>query len=111
MRRRITRRDFVGASVATAALATAQTRASKPPNVIVFFTDQQRWDSLGAYGNPMGITPNLDQMAAEGTRFEYAFTPQPVCAPARSSMQTGKYPSTTGVVRNGIVLKDDEVTL
>jgi arylsulfatase A-like enzyme len=59
----------------------------------------------------MGLTPNLDRMAAEGTRFEYAFTPQPVCAPARSSLQTGKYPSSTGVVRNGLVLKDNETTL
>src|SRR4051812_36558154 len=106
----MTRREFIGTAAVSTALA--QTGAAKrPPNVIVFFTDQQRWDSLGVYGNPMGITPNLDKMAAEGTRFEYAFTPQPVCAPARSSMQTGKYPSTTGVVRNTMVLKDDEVTI
>ena len=104
----LNRREFLGAS-ALAGLAGAQSPA--PPNVLVFFTDQQRWDSIGAYGNPMGITPNLDQFAAEGVRFEYAFTPQPVCAPARSSMQTGKYPSTTGVVRNGLVLKDNETTL
>ena len=79
--------------------------------MLVFFTDQQRWDTLGCYGNPMGLTPNLDRMAAEGVRFVNAFTPQPVCAPARSSMQTGKYPSATGVVRNGMVLKDNETTL
>ncbi len=83
----------------------------QPPNVLVFLTDQQRWDTIGAYGNPMGLTPNLDRMCAEGTRFENAFTPQPVCAPARSSLQTGRYPTSTGVVRNGIALKDNEVTL
>lgn len=108
------RREFVGAVSAAAAAsgpAWGQTPRPAQPNVLVFFTDQQRWDSLGVYGNPMGLTPNMDKFAAEGVRFEYAFTPQPVCAPARSSLQTGKYPSTTGVVRNGLVLKDNETTL
>jgi arylsulfatase A-like enzyme len=105
------RRDFLGAGLAVAVTAPLARAQSRKPNVLVFFTDQQRWDTLGVYGNPMGITPNWDKMAADGTRFEYAYTPQPVCAPTRSSMQTGKYPSTTGVVRNGLVLKDDEVTL
>lgn len=104
------RRQFLGAALPAAALAQ-QRGTANPPNVLVFLTDQQRWDSIGAYGNPMGLTPNLDRMAAEGTRFINAFTPQPVCAPARSSLQTGKYPSTTGVVRNGLVLKDNETTL
>jgi len=102
-------------AAAASGVTLAQTGRSQnrkqPPNVLVFFTDQQRPDTLGCYGNPMNITPNLDQFAREGVRFEYAFTPQPVCAPARSSLQTGKYPSTTGVVRNGLVLKDGETTL
>jgi arylsulfatase A-like enzyme len=110
----LNRREFMGAVSASAALgrsARAQTTRAQQPNILVFFTDQQRWDSIGAYGNPMGITPHMDRFAAEGVRFEYAFTPQPVCAPARSSLQTGKYPSSTGVVRNGLVLKDNETTL
>jgi arylsulfatase A-like enzyme len=104
------RRNFLGA----AALASQALRAQpspQPPNVLVFLTDQQRWDTIGAYGNPMGLTPHLDRMCAEGVRFENAFTPQPVCAPARSSLQTGRYPSSTGVVRNNLVLKDNEITL
>jgi arylsulfatase A-like enzyme len=59
----------------------------------------------------MDLTPNLDRMAKSAVRFEHAFTSQPVCAPARSTIQTGKYPTTTGVIRNGLTLKDDEQTL
>jgi len=53
------------------------------PNVIVFFTDQQRWDSTGLHGNPLDLTPNLDRVAREGTHVAYSFTNQPVCGPAR----------------------------
>lgn len=70
------------------------------PNVVVFFTDQQRWDTVGAYGNPMHLTPCLDALAARGVRFEHAFTPQPVCAPARAALQTGRYATATGVWKN-----------
>lgn len=44
------------------------------PNIIVIFSDQQRWDTCGCYGQPLDITPNLDRLAAEGVRFENAFT-------------------------------------
>jgi arylsulfatase A-like enzyme len=81
------------------------------PNVIVFFTDQQRWDTTGAHGNPLDLTPNFDQMAQQGTHVASAFTPQPVCAPARSVMQTGMYATETGVFRNGIPLRPDAQTL
>jgi len=64
--------------------------ASKP-NIVFVFSDQQRWDTVGCYGQPLPITPNLDRMAAEGVRFDRAFTPQPVCGPARSCLQTGRY--------------------
>lgn len=81
------------------------------PNVIVFFTDQQRWDTAGAYGNPLRLTPNFDRMARRGTLFEYAFTPQPLCVPARAALQTGRYPSSVGCYRNGIPLPPDATTL
>lgn len=81
------------------------------PNVLVFFTDQQRWDSRGARGNPLDLTPNLDRVAAAGTDMTYAFTPQPVCAPARSVLQTGRYATSTGVYRNDLALPPDMPTL
>lgn len=74
------------------------------PNVLVFFTDQQRWDTCGVHGNPLGLTPNFDRMAAFGTHLEYAFTCQPVCGPARACLQTGRYATETGVYRNAIAL-------
>lgn len=83
----------------------------KSPNVIVFFTDQQRWDTTGVHGNPLGLTPNFDQLAQAGTHLEHAFTCQPVCGPARSSLQTGLYATETGCHTNGIPLRRDLPTL
>jgi uncharacterized sulfatase len=83
------------------------------PNIIFFFVDQQRWDTVGCYGHApvSSLTPNLDRMAAEGTRFEFAFTPQPVCGPARACIQTGKYATQTGCWRNGLGLPAKETTI
>lgn len=81
------------------------------PNVIVFFTDQQRYDTTGVHGNPLGLTPNFDHMARKGTHLEHSFTCQPVCGPARSCLQTGLYATTTGCYRNGIPLPEGTRTL
>lgn len=84
---------------------------SRTPNIMVVFTDQQRWDTCGCYGQALPVTPNLDRMAAAGVRFEHAFTCQPVCGPARACLQTGRYASATGCYRNGIPLPPGERTL
>lgn len=83
------------------------------PNIIFIFSDQQRWDTVGCYGSPLfdNLTPNLDQLARKGVLFEYAFTCQPVCGPARSCLQTGKYATETGCYRNGIALPENEKTI
>jgi arylsulfatase A-like enzyme len=81
------------------------------PNVIVFFTDQQRWDTTGVHGNPLDLTPNFDRLAQRGTHLYHAFTCQPVCAPARASLQTGLYATETTVFRNGIALPQECKTL
>lgn len=73
-------------------------------NVVVFFTDQQRWDSAGVHGNPLGLTPNLDRIAKTGTHCYNAYTCQPVCGPARAALQTGLYATSAGVPTNGKVL-------
>jgi arylsulfatase A-like enzyme len=92
-------------------MSAARTQQRRSPNVLVFFTDQQRWDTVGAYGCPLDLTPNLDAAARRGVRFENAFTCQPVCAPARASLQTGLYATSTGVYRNGIALSPDAPTV
>ena len=51
------------------------------PNILFYFTDQQRWDTIGCYGQSLQITPNLDRLAELGTVFTEAYTPQPVCGP------------------------------
>lgn len=84
---------------------------SDSPNVLIIFTDQQRWDSVGVYGSPMNLTPNLDAMARRGVKFDVALTNQPVCAPARACLLTGQYASAHGVWRNGIGLKVGDWTL
>lgn len=81
------------------------------PNVVVFFTDQQRWDTTGVHGNPLDLTPNFDRMAQEGTHLYNAFTCQPVCGPARSAFQSGRYPTQTGCYHNGVPLPSDTKTL
>jgi uncharacterized sulfatase len=84
---------------------------ARQPNILFFFSDQQRWDTAGCYGQKLPITPHLDRMAAEGVRFDLAFTSQPVCGPARACLQTGKYATETGCWCNGIALPKNEMTL
>lgn len=81
------------------------------PNIVFYFADQQRYDTLGCYGQRLPVTPNLDRLAAEGIRFENAFTCQPVCGPARACLQSGKWATRTGCFRNAIPLPQDIRTL
>ena len=76
----------------------------KKPNIIFILSDQQRHDTCGCYGQELNVTPNLDKMAEEGVLFTNAFTCQPVCGPARSCLQTGKFATETMCYRNGIAL-------
>jgi uncharacterized sulfatase len=81
------------------------------PNIVFLFSDQQRWDTCGCYGQPLDVTPNLDRLAAEGARFEHAFTCQPVCGPARACLQTGKYATELGCHVNHRMLPLRETTI
>lgn len=121
------RRDFLVSSGAAAATSvslranaiaqTATTRtgtrpAAKKPNIIVYLSDQFRWDFVGANGaNSSTKTPNLDAMAKRGKNFTHAVTNQPVCAPARSVLMTSRYATETGVWHNGPALDNTLPTL
>lgn len=74
------------------------------PNILVLCTDQHRFDALGSYGNPVIQTPVIDKLAEDGATFERCYTPSLVCAPARASMLTGKYPHSHGLWANGVAL-------
>jgi arylsulfatase A-like enzyme len=102
--RRAFLKSTVAAAVTAAMPATGRSaessapKSSRKPNIIYYVADQMRWDFLGAQGeNPTTATPNLDAVAAQGTRFATAVTNQPVCSPSRSVMLTGRYATETGV--------------
>jgi arylsulfatase A-like enzyme len=63
----------------------------RKPNIIFLLADDQRWDTMGCYGNPYIITPNMDKMASEGLRFENVYHVSPICQPSRASIMTGRY--------------------
>lgn len=70
---------------------------SSKPNVIFILTDNQAASLLGAYGNPDIQTPHLDQLAAEGMRFDRAYAVNGLCSPTRATLMTGLIPSQHGV--------------
>lgn len=71
------------------------------PNILYLMMDQLRWDALATHGNPDIYTPNLDRLFARGVSFRNAYSPCPVCVPARYMIRTGRLPHTTGVYQNG----------
>jgi len=102
----IERRDFLkisgalGAGLASWPLSrTAAQPPDKPrrPNILIFLTDDHGQWAQHAYGNSELQTPNMDRLAARGTRMTQAFTPCPVCSPARASFFTGRMPSQHGI--------------
>lgn len=76
-------------------LLTASPPADRPWNV-VWIVGEDMGPELGCYGDPNAITPNMDRLAREGARFVRCFTHAPVCAPSRSGLITGRYPTSIG---------------
>ena len=81
------------------------------PNLLFIFTDEQRADTMAAYGNTLIQTPNLNRLAGESFVFERTYVTQPVCTPSRSSILTGLWPHTTGCTRNNIPLPPEMACL
>ena len=83
--------------------------ANAEPNFVIFVADDMAWDDCGAYGHPSIRTPNMDQLAAEGLRFDRAYLTCSSCSPSRCSMLTGRFPHSTGAGELHLPLPEDQV--
>lgn len=76
------------------------------PNILMLCTDQQRFDTLGCYGNLQAHTPNLDRLAEQGAVFKNCYVQNTICSPSRASLFTGMYARNHGLWANGVALPD-----
>lgn len=81
------------------------------PNILILYTDQQRWDGVRANGNADILTPHLDALAAQSYNFDHCFVQNPVCMPSRISFLTGQYPSTLGITHMGVPVPPETQSL
>src|SRR5437763_11842953 len=80
--------------VVTALSAAPAHAAERPPNIVFILADDLGYADLKCYGHPYARTPNLDQLAAEGTRFTQFYMTGVTCCPSRTGLMTGKFPAT-----------------
>ena len=80
--------------------STSSPAAAKPKYNVLFIISDDLRPELGCYGNTMIKTPNVDSLAARGTRFDRAYAQFPLCNPSRTSILNGRYPTQTGVMDN-----------
>jgi choline-sulfatase len=106
----LNRREAALALGATA-LGAAQTRTRKRPNFLFLLADDHAGYALGCDGNQHALTPNLDALAAAGTRFASHYCNSPVCTPSRQSFLTGQLPHAAGVTRLPTPLSEQKPTL
>lgn len=101
-----------------AAFCNAAHAAGRKPNFLFVYTDDQRWDAMGVVQREMGErgrypwlqTPNMDRLAAEGTRFRNAFVTMSLCSPSRAAFLTGRYNHLNGVANNTTHFPENSVT-
>ena len=103
------RRAFLktAAAVSAGVAIRSEAAARKKPNLLFLWTDEQRADTMAAYGNARIPTPHLNRLGSESVVFERAYVTQPVCTPSRCSVMTGLWPHTTGLTSNNIPLPAD----
>ncbi len=118
MAKGISRRRFLSQSAGLGLMAGAAVRPSRAapqrrdrPNLLFIWTDEQRADTMAAYGNAMIRSPNLNRLAAESAVFRRAYVTQPVCTPSRSSVMTGLWPHVSGCTANNIPLRPETKVL
>jgi choline-sulfatase len=95
---------------AVASLAVVAPRAfaasRRKPNLLFIWTDEQRADTMAAYGNRKIRVPNLNRLASKSVVFEKAYVTQPVCSPSRATVMTGLWPHASGILKNNIPLAE-----
>lgn len=98
------RREFLKQSIVPAAMALADqaqaAQAGRRPNILFLMADQFRFDAIAALGNREVFTPNIDRLVRRGVTFLNAYSPCPVCVPARYIIRTGCEPPTTRIFQN-----------
>ena len=97
--------------VLTIAIFSVFTLKAQKPNVIYILTDQWRASAFGYAGDPNVKTPHIDQFAKEAVNFTNAVSVSPVCTPHRAALQTGRYPTSTGMFLNDLYLPDEELCM
>lgn len=103
---KLNRRELA-AAMAAPVLQTAETR----PNIVLVLSDDHSVPHMGAYGDPVIRTPNLDRFAAQGMRFDRAFQTAPQCVPSRTGLMTGRSPVAVRMGRFTSPLPPDVITL
>ena len=108
----ITRRAVLAGMMASAgpAILHARRRSGDKPNLLFLWTDQQRPDTLGVYGNAHLHVPNLDRLGSQSYVFRRCYDTQPVCTPARSSVMTGLWPHQNGALNANVPMRQDAKT-
>lgn len=89
----MTRREFNTGLAGVAGAAAAQAAGTKRPNIVFICSDQHSGRALPAAGHPLVRTPNLDRLGRMGVTFRNTYSGNPVCAPGRASMMTGRFAS------------------
>jgi len=114
----VNRREFLTtaalAGILPAAMGCSRTSVNTParkPNIILCMSDDQGWGDMGYYGHPVLKTPNFDDMAAKGLRFDHFYAAAPLCSPTRGSVMTGRTPNRFGCFKWGNTLRPQETTV
>ena len=94
-------------ALAVGARAQQGTPAESPPNLVLITVDTLRADHLSCYGYHLATSPNIDQLASEGVRFERAYSPIPLTGPSHISLFTSRFPQEHGARINGVAVAED----
>lgn len=92
-------------------LKSCKEASNSKPHIILCMADDQGWGDVEYYGHPFIQTPNLNELASSGLRFDQFYAAAPVCSPTRGSVLTGRHPNRFGCFSWGNVLRPQEITL